>query len=163
MAICEVELIEHPVRFPPPMVLGLGKFRLAIMTVQIGMVGIVAVPDNCSKHIYRLYYFCVYNTNKKTMKKNLLITIDVSRTVTWIDTGKFVWMRLYRMRIKYLNTKRTKLQWSICNVITYQIIYLHHFAKVDFLNQFIDVLIVKIMRKYQQAVLDVPCLSQAYN
>lgn len=45
MAVGEVELIEHSVRFPPPMVLGLGEHGLAIMSVNIGMVSAVAVPN----------------------------------------------------------------------------------------------------------------------
>lgn len=40
----KVELIEHPIRLPPPMVLRLSELRLTIMAVQIRMVGVVAIP-----------------------------------------------------------------------------------------------------------------------
>lgn len=48
MAVRKVELIEYSISLPPPMVLGLRELGLAIMTVQIGMIGAVAVPDDRS-------------------------------------------------------------------------------------------------------------------
>jgi len=43
-----LQFIEHPVGFPNPMVLGLGKLRLPIVPIEIGVHGIVAIGDQCS-------------------------------------------------------------------------------------------------------------------
>jgi len=43
-----LQFIEHPVGFPNPMVLGLGKLRLPIVPIEVGVHGIVAIGDQCS-------------------------------------------------------------------------------------------------------------------
>lgn len=74
----DIELIKYPVQFPPPMVLHLCEYSLAVMTIQIGIVGVPAV-----------------------LRERLLlreIALTVARIVTW----KFARVRLYRERIKDL-------------------------------------------------------------
>lgn len=44
-----VQLIKHPVCFPPPMMFGLRKFCLSIMTILIWMHGIDALTFDRSK------------------------------------------------------------------------------------------------------------------
>jgi len=56
----DVQLVEHPVCFPPPMMFGLGEFCLSIVTVLIRMHGVDAIPFDRT----------LYRTNGKQNQKN---------------------------------------------------------------------------------------------
>lgn len=42
------QLIEHPIRFPPPVVFRLRKFRLSVVSIEIGMLGVDATETESS-------------------------------------------------------------------------------------------------------------------
>lgn len=70
-----------------------------------------------------------------------LLLLHVSGTIVRIHAGILVWMRLYGIRIEDLQ----------------------YLAKVDLLHQIIDVIVVIVMREYQQSLGNVTCLRQADN
>lgn len=71
----------------------------------------------------------------------ILIFFDISRTVVGVFTGKFMWMRLNRIRVKYL----------------------YHFTEVDTLHQIINILVVVIVGKYDECLRYITGLGKTYN
>lgn len=72
---------------------------------------------------------------------NSLLPLNVSGTIVGIDAGILVRMRLYGIRIEDLQ----------------------HLAKVNLLHQIVDVIVVIVVREYQQSLGNVACLCEADN
>ena len=45
------QLIEHPIRLPPPVVLRLRKFRLSVVSIEIRMLGVDATETESSAEL----------------------------------------------------------------------------------------------------------------
>lgn len=45
------QLIEHPIRFPPPVVFRLRKFRLSVVSIEIRMLGVDATETESSAEL----------------------------------------------------------------------------------------------------------------
>lgn len=46
---CHFQLVEHPIRLPPPVMLCLSELRLAIVSIEIRIESIVALVNDGSK------------------------------------------------------------------------------------------------------------------
>ncbi len=97
MVLSDLQLVEYPIGFPPPVVLGLGEFGLPVVAVHVRPVSVCALqPFGSEKAIM---YQCV---NVTWFISALLFLFSVPRTVVWRFSRKFVWMRLYGVWVEDL-------------------------------------------------------------
>lgn len=95
-----------------PMVLCLCELCLAIMTIEIRIEGIIAFTNYCSRNEsdtgWKVRKKSVFNSGQvwgerhRLGAKSLLVSFNIARTILRVLTGKFMLMRLYWIRVKYL-------------------------------------------------------------